>query len=181
MQAAFNRGNPSLAIAVGSPAFRLAVSADSGATFPISYPFPTSFYATTLIAVGDTFYFAGLRNVVPFVVATNNGTAFPLQRQIDATSTSQPSAIAFGMNGVTPTFLIGFADGSMYMSTDYFATILKLPQTLTGQVRSIVHNGNRFVVATSNAVYHSANPELGFTKATTPISIPQTLAVSPHG
>ena len=181
VQTAFNRATPGVVIAIGAPAFRLAVSTDSGATFPVSYAFPATFYATTLVPVGDTFYFAGLRNGDPFVVSTKNGTTFPIQRQIDATTTSMPIAIGFGMNAVKPTFLIGLVNGSVYMSTDYFVTLVKLPQTTSGQVMSIVHNGNRFILATTTGVYHAVDPALGFTQATVPISSPQTLAVSPHG
>lgn len=179
---AIGRSNPNIVLAASVFGNRVAISSDAGATFPSQQNFPADFTSHSILADEGLFYFGGDISSRPGVVATPDGTVFPLSKNLDPSLVNgRIVKIVVGRVGSVKTFVCFAATGEAYMTQDYFATTTKLPSFTSGSFRDASHNGSRFIVACSDGLYTSTNPAAGFSPATTQLSTINTVASAPHG
>lgn len=174
----FSRATPTRVIMVGTSAGSWALSTDGGVTFPTAVSTPSSITTRSAVYGNGAFYIAG-DNTNPYVFKTTDGATVEKTKAVDLLSTSSVVKIAYGLVGGTPTLVVVLQDGSIYASKDDLTTFVKSTFTVPGVFRNIVHNGSRFVVASTTGLYQAIDPVSNFAVVSSALTSPSYIGVSP--
>lgn len=178
---AINRNNPSIVLASNRRGFRVAISTDAGESFPTSNPYSASFLSDCVAVDEENMYLGGSIADVPGVIKTTDGSSFTLFKTLDANAAGERVVkIVHAKVGGVRTFLCFTLSGIVYMTRDYFVSVVKLGDSFGGSFRDACYNGYRFIVVSNSGIFSSVDPSLGFVKSDTQLSIINTVASSPH-